>query len=71
MPLFTQLELSVIFEGHESELQHLPWRAQLPDFNMTEPLWSVLKTTLRNRFPPPTSLKELEEILQEEWYKLR
>jgi hypothetical protein len=24
----------------------------------------------RNRFPPPTSLKQLEDVLQEEWYKI-
>jgi hypothetical protein len=25
---------------------------------------------MRNRFPPPTSLKQLEDVLQEEWYKI-
>jgi hypothetical protein len=29
-----------------------------------------LKTTVRNRFPPPASLKELEDVLEEEWYKI-
>jgi hypothetical protein len=53
------------FENHEDELQHLPWPGQLPDLNIVEPLWSVLKTTVRKRFPPPTSLKQLEE-----WYKI-
>jgi hypothetical protein len=28
-----------------------------------------LETGLWNRFPPPTSLKQLEDILQEEWYE--
>jgi hypothetical protein len=23
-----------------------------------------------NRFPPPTSLKQHEDVLQEEWYKI-
>jgi hypothetical protein len=23
---------------------------------------------VRKRFPPPTSLKQLEDVLQEEWY---
>jgi hypothetical protein len=23
---------------------------------------------VRNRFPPPTSLKQLEDVLKEEWY---
>jgi hypothetical protein len=25
---------------------------------------------VRNRFSPPTSLKQLEDVPQEEWYKL-
>jgi hypothetical protein len=25
---------------------------------------------VRNRFPPPTSLKQLDDVLQEEWYKI-
>jgi hypothetical protein len=59
-----------MFEEHEDELQHLPWPAQLPDLNFIEPLWSVLETRVRNRFPPPTSLKQLEYVLQDEWYKI-
>jgi hypothetical protein len=39
------------FEEHEGELQHLPWPAQSPDLNITEPLWTVLETRVRNRFP--------------------
>jgi hypothetical protein len=38
--------------------------------NILEPLWSVLETRARNRFPPPSSLKKLEDVLQEEWYKI-
>jgi hypothetical protein len=38
--------------------------------NITEHLWSVLETRVRNRFPPPTSLKHLEDALQEEWCKI-
>jgi hypothetical protein len=45
------------FEEYGGELQHLPWPAQSPDLKITEPLWSVLNTRLRSRFPPPTSLK--------------
>jgi hypothetical protein len=25
---------------------------------------------VNNIFPPPTSLKQLEDVLQEEWYKI-
>jgi hypothetical protein len=25
---------------------------------------------VRNRFPPPATLKQLENVLQEEWYKI-
>jgi hypothetical protein len=39
------------FEEHEGEHQHLLWPTQSPVFNTTEPLWSLLKTTVRNRFP--------------------
>jgi hypothetical protein len=35
--------------------------------NVIEPLCSVL---MRNRFPSPASLKQLENVLQEEWYKI-
>jgi hypothetical protein len=37
--------------------------------NIIETLWSVLETRVRNRFLPPTLLKQLENDLQEEWYK--
>jgi hypothetical protein len=58
-----------LFEEHEGELQHLPWPAQSPDLNIIEPLSSGLETRVRNRFPPSTSLEQLD-ILQEEWYKI-
>jgi hypothetical protein len=25
---------------------------------------------MRNRVPPPTSLEQLEDVLEEEWYKI-
>jgi hypothetical protein len=40
-----------------------------PDLKIIEPLWSVFETRVRNKFPPPTPLKPLEDILQEEWHK--
>jgi hypothetical protein len=38
--------------------------------NSIETLWSVSETRVRNRFPPLTSPKQLEDVLQEEWYKI-
>jgi hypothetical protein len=29
-----------------------------------------LETRVRNRFPPSTSLKQSEDVIQEEWYKI-
>jgi hypothetical protein len=57
-------------EEHEDALQHLLWPAQSPHLNITEPLWSVLESRVRSRFPPPTSLKRLEDVLHEERYNI-
>jgi hypothetical protein len=38
--------------------------------NIIEPLWSVLKTRVRNRFPPSTTIKQLEGVPEEEQYKI-
>jgi hypothetical protein len=53
-PIHTAGTVHAWLEKHEGELQHLPWPAQSPHLNIIEPLWSVLETRLRNRFPPPT-----------------
>jgi hypothetical protein len=67
------------FEEHEGELQHLNRPPQSPDLNITESetfksitesLWSVLETRVRNRFLSSTSLKQLKDVLHEEWYKI-
>jgi hypothetical protein len=69
-PIHTAGTVQLWFEEHEGERQHFPWPAQSPDLNITEPLWSALATEERHRFPPPSYLKQLEDILQEEWYKI-
>jgi hypothetical protein len=57
---------SLWFEEHEGELQQLPRPAQSPDLKTIELFWSFLETRGRNRVPAPTSLKQLEDVLQEE-----
>jgi hypothetical protein len=34
---------------------------------MVGPFWTVLETRVRNRFPFPTFLKQLEDVHQVEW----
>ena len=34
--------------------------------NIIEPLWLVLQSTVIIRFPPPSSLKQLEDVLHGE-----
>jgi hypothetical protein len=68
-PIYTAGTVQLWFVEHEAELQHLPWLTQSPYLNIIEPLLSVLETRARNRFPPATSLKQLEHFLQEECKK--
>ena len=58
------------FDKHEDALEHFPWPVQTPDLNIFETLWSVLETRVRSRLPHPASLKQLEDVLHEEWYTL-
>jgi hypothetical protein len=66
-PIHTTGTVQSWLEEHEGELQHLPWPAHSLHLNIIEPFWSVLETAVRKRFPPPTSLKQLEDAFQEEW----
>jgi hypothetical protein len=59
-PMHTARSVQSWFEEHEDALQHLLWLAQSPTLNITEPLWSVLESRMRSRFPP-LPLKQLEE----------
>uniref|UniRef100_A0A672Z426 MCF.2 cell line derived transforming sequence-like 2 n=1 Tax=Sphaeramia orbicularis TaxID=375764 RepID=A0A672Z426_9TELE len=69
-PIHTARIVKEWHEEHSNEVEHLVWPAQSPDLNITEHLWSVLDIQVRCRFPPPSSLKELEGILTEEWLKI-
>jgi hypothetical protein len=55
------------FEEHGDAFQHLPWPAQFPDLIIIKSLWSVLESMIRSRFLSPTPLKQLEDVLHEEW----
>jgi len=63
--IYTTRSVQSWFEEHEDALQQLLWLAHLPTLNIIEPLWSVLESRLRNRFPQ-LSLKKLED----EWYSI-
>jgi transposase len=69
-PIHTDGTVQSWFEEHEGELQHLPWPSQSPHLNIIKPLWSVLETRVRKRFPTPTALKQLEDVLLEKWYNI-
>ncbi|GFV62981.1 DDE_3 domain-containing protein [Trichonephila clavipes] len=51
------------FNEHVEEVKHLPRPAQPPDFNIIEPLWSILERLIQNRYPPPESLPELSQYI--------
>ena len=59
-PIHTARSVQSWLEEHEDALQHLLWLAQQPNLNIITPLWSVLESRVRSRFPP-SSLKQLEE----------
>jgi hypothetical protein len=67
-PIHVARSVQSWFEEHEDTLHHLLWLEQSPNLNIIEPLWSVLESTVRSRFPRPSSLKQLEEVLHEVWY---
>jgi len=58
-PIHTPRSVQSWFEEHEEALKHLLWPAQLPDLNINKPLWSVLDSRVRSRFPPSSSLQQL------------
>jgi hypothetical protein len=58
IPIHTAEIVQPWFEEHEGELQHLPWPALSPDFNIIEPLRSVFETTVRNKQIPTSNISK-------------
>ena len=69
-PMHTAYVLKNWYEENESWLEHMEWLPRSPDLNIVEHFWFVLKRQVRNRYPPPFCLKELEQVLMEEWLKI-
>jgi hypothetical protein len=67
-PLHTARIVESWFKEHEDALQHLPRPAQSPE--IVESLWSVLESWAWSRFPPPPSLKQPKDVLNEECHNI-
>ena len=48
----------------------MEWLSQSPDLNIIEHSWCILERQVRNRYPPPCCLKELEHVIMEKWLKI-
>ena len=43
---------------------------QSSNLNIIDHFWCVLEQQDRNLYPPPSCLKELEQVLMEKWLKI-
>ena len=57
------------YKEHETELEHMEWPPQSSDLNNIKHLWYTLERQVRNWYPPPSCLEELEQVLMEKWLK--
>ena len=69
-PIHTVHVVKNWYEKHKSELNHTEWPPQSRSLNIIEQLWCVLERQVRNRYHPPSCLKELKQVLMEKWLKI-
>lgn len=50
-----------------SNVEVLPWPAQSPDINPIENIWSYIEVKIRQRDSQPSSVRQLEQWVKEEW----
>jgi len=51
----------------QNNINVLPWLSKSPDLNLIEHLWDQLDKRVRQRQPPPQTLDQLRQMLQQEW----
>jgi transposase len=51
----------------EQNINVLRWPSKSPDLNPIEHLWDQLDKRVRQRQPPPLTLDQLRQMLQQEW----
>jgi transposase len=51
----------------QNSINLLPWSSKSPDLNPIEHLWDQLDKHVRQRQPPPQTLDQLRQMLQQEW----
>ena len=51
----------------QNNINVLPWPSKSPNLNPVEPLWDQLDKRVRQRQPPPQTLDQLRQMLQQEW----
>jgi transposase len=50
----------------QNNINVLPWSSKSPNLNPIEHLWDQLDTRVRQRQPPPQTLDQLSQMLQQE-----
>jgi hypothetical protein len=72
MTPFTQLELfSRGWKSMKVNFNIFSGQHNHQILNIIEPLWSVLETRVRNIFPPPIPIKQLEHVSKKNGIKFR